>query len=235
MTTVCIVQARLGSSRLPGKCLKTLAGTPMIEHVLRRARAITGVDTVVLATSLADRDTPLAEYVERALRVQVYRGSEHDVLERFYWVADWMQADTILRVTGDCPFLAPDVATAVLTAYRETNPLGAQYMSNDTTASGYPDGTDVEVFSRTLLDRAYSDATLAADREHVTPWMRRMATTGMIQAPQDWSPHKLSVDREDDYVFAVALAAALPTTGADRYDLATTMRVVHAMTFGAGV
>lgn len=211
----------MGSSRLPGKSLRVLAGRPLIEHVLMRSAAISGVARVILATSTADRDTALVERVQQ-LGYDVLRGSEHDVLERYHAAAMATNADVIVRVTGDCPFLAPDVAEQVLCAYF-SNPLQASYVSNDTLCSGYPDGTDVEVFSRTLLDYTHVHAADPLDREHVTRYMRQAVTTGMLKSDVDWSMHKLSVDRPEDYLYATRLAARLP---AGDYSLATTMRIV---------
>src|SRR4051812_8636327 len=171
MRVVCIIQARMGSSRLPGKSLRALRGRPLIAHVIERAKAIPGVDRVVLATSIAPRDEPLGVYVE-SLNVPVFYGDELDVLRRYAQAAAEHQADVIMRVTGDCPFLDPFVARDVLCAYLD-NPLQAQYVSNDTLTSGYPDGTDVEVFSRAVLDYAHVHAKDREDREHVTAFMRR--------------------------------------------------------------
>jgi spore coat polysaccharide biosynthesis protein SpsF (cytidylyltransferase family) len=224
MRVVCIIQARMGSSRLPGKSLRALRGRPLIAHVIERAKAIPGVDRVVLATSIAPRDEPLGVYVE-SLNVPVFYGDELDVLRRYAQAAAEHQADVIMRVTGDCPFLAPEVADEVLRMYH-TNPLGATFASNDTTFSGYPDGTDVEIFSRELLDVANAAATDQSDREHVTKWMRREVCTATLQSDTDWSRYKISVDRAEDYDLAVQLADRLPPTD---YSLDATMRVLQEL------
>lgn len=217
---VCVVQARMGSSRLPGKSLRELAGRPLLAHVLERALAIKGVDAVVLATSDSMGDDPV-EALGSLCGVPVVRGSEWDVLDRVRLAAMRHNATVVVRVTGDCPFLAPEVATEVLQAYFDS-PLAVGYMSNDTTRSGFPDGTDVEVFSWNALDVASRNALSRHDREHVTPWMRANLTHGMVPAPANvhMAHLKLSVDTLGDYMLAREVAARLP--GGD-YSLAATV------------
>lgn len=207
---VCIVQARMGSHRLPGKSLRELAGRPLLAHVLQRAKAIKGIDAVVLATTDETMDDPV-EALGNLCSIPVTRGSAWDVLDRFRMTAMRHKADHVLRITGDCPFLAPEVAEEVLEAYA-SSPLPVHYISNDTESSGFPDGTDVEVFSWELLDEASRRATGRPDREHVTSWMRRTTTWGAVQAPKgtDWARWKLSVDTMDDYLRARAIADMLP-------------------------
>jgi spore coat polysaccharide biosynthesis protein SpsF len=221
---VCIVQARMGSSRLPGKSLRVLAGRPLIDHVLERARAIVGVDEVALATTSLPLDDALADHLCGG-PVQPFRGSEKDVLTRYMEVAAMCDADVVMRLTGDCPFLAPDVAHEVLKVYFD-NPLESVYVSNDTTCSGYPDGTDVEVFSIKALELAYHSAKLPSDREHVTSWMRRTLTHAILKSDVDYSRYKLSVDTIGDYLYAVELAKALPPGD---FTLGATMTAVQEM------
>lgn len=206
---VCVVQARQGSSRLPGKALRPLKGRPMIAHVLERAKAIEGLDDVVLATSLRDVDDLLADYVA-GLRVAVVRGSEQDVLERFWVAASLARADIVMRVTGDCPFLDPAIARDVLALYRIAHAMsGTQYFWNDTLHSGWPDGTDVEVFSIGVLEEAHLKARAQRDREHVTSWIRDYHRVETFYCPEDHSQIKLSVDRPEDYDLAQAIASYL--------------------------
>jgi spore coat polysaccharide biosynthesis protein SpsF (cytidylyltransferase family) len=206
---VAVVQARLGSNRLPGKALLALAGRPMLDHVLERACATPGVTEVILATGPAQRDVdalwPIA--IGRGCRCRA-EPPEPDVLRRVYCAADWAHADTVLRITADCPFWAPDVAAAVL----EQFPAAAvDYLSNDTARSGYPDGTDVEVFTMAALRQAHFNAREQADREHVTPWIRRELRTGMMHyLSGDFSWMKLSVDKREDYDRATRLVDGLP-------------------------
>lgn len=193
---VAIVQARMGSARLPGKSLMTLAGRPMLAHVLERAASVEGVEEVVLATSVNERDTPLAR-LAGDLGFRCWRGSEHDVLGRYAAAAKGVGADLVMRITGDCPFTAPDVCQLVLqTIKREP---WWDYVSNDTLMSGYPDGTDCEVFRYESLLRANAMATDHKDREHVTPWLRRHSAKVTVHAVGcDYRNVKLSVDSPED-------------------------------------
>ena len=215
MKTIAVVQSRYGSARLRGKAVKQIAGRPMLAHVLTRAKAIRGIGMVVLATSDKDQDTTLT-WVADECDVPVIRGCEHDVLERFCLAAAAFDADVIMRITGDCPLLAPDVCERVLRAYvNDAVDLGfgvgpfVEFVSNDTTCSGFPDGMDCEVFSRRLLYAAQSavprlngrrsdENADTRDREHVTTWMRRTQPQRVIDADDDWRHVKLSVDCDDD-------------------------------------
>ena len=203
----------MGSSRLPGKSLRPLAGLPMVLHVLYRALAIPGVSSVWLATSDEEPDRALA--LAASGIVSVYCGSSWDVLSRYVTIARVTRAQTIVRVTGDCPCLAPDVAAQVLEAHD-----GVGYTWNDTAHSGYADGFDVEVFSADVLYAADIDATERQDREHVTPIMRELVEPRVVRCEEDWTRLKLSVDTEDDFERVRALYGYLP---AKDYRMATTL------------
>lgn len=203
--TIAIIQARFGSSRLPGKALRPIQGRPLISHVIERAQAIPGIDGVVLATTGREEDDGLAnEATARGLAV--IRGSVDDVLDRIYLAAALSGAEVVMRLTGDCPFLDPAIASEVLTAYQRGS---NQYWWNDT-RSGYPDGTDVEVFSYEALHQAKKHATALRDREHVTTWIRENYVTGRITSVVDLSWLKLSVDTMQDYQQACEIAKRLP-------------------------
>ena len=196
MRTIAIMQARMGSARLPGKSLKAVAGAPMVLRVLERAALIPGIDGLVVATSLSDLDDAIAETVARSGFACV-RGSEWDVLDRFHDAAEVTRADVIVRVTGDCPLLDPVVGGRVIEMFHANQPR-VDYASNDTARSGFPDGTDVEVFSRLALTMARAKGMERHDREHVTRWMRRNLTGMTLAHHSDWSRMKWSVDCEDD-------------------------------------
>jgi spore coat polysaccharide biosynthesis protein SpsF len=201
-----VVQARLGSSRLPGKSLRNLNGAPMVWHVLRRVGEL-GFD-VVLATSVNANDDALAD-VAAEWGVPVHRGSEWDVLGRFAGAARQVGADVVARVTADCPLWAPDVGMAVVERYMVQ--LGHDVIvTNDTGISGWPDGLDTEVFSAALLHAADARATDRNDREHVTPWMRRNAPHVVVGCDERWRV-KLSVDTLEDFERVRGVMAALPS------------------------
>lgn len=200
---VVLVQARMGSRRLPQKSLRILQARPMIIHVLERASAL-GHD-VCLATSMEASDELLAATVADA-GYHVFRGSESDVLDRMASAARHMSADVVMRVTGDCPLLAPDVCAAVLGLWLEHEGIA----TNDTTCSGWPDGTDVEVFSAAVLQLAAVRATKQGHREHVTPWIRRVVPHRVLTCDEDWRAVKLSVDDQSDFERVAGVMRYLP-------------------------
>ncbi|MDP6668198.1 MAG: NTP transferase domain-containing protein, partial [Dehalococcoidia bacterium] len=146
MKICCIVQARLSSSRLPGKVLLEIAGKSMIERVLERAAAITGVDTVIVATTTNAEDDPIASEAAR-LGVPAFRGHPTDVLDRFYRAANANDANAIVRITADCPLLDPRIAERVVRQFLHTE---TDYCSNIRPPT-YPDGLDTEVLSYQAL------------------------------------------------------------------------------------
>ena len=168
--TVAVVQARLGSERLPGKVLLPLGDRTVLDWVLHRLGRAALVDEVVVATSDQPDDDPLAAHVEAA-GVAVYRGDLHDVLARFRGAAECRAATTVVRVTADCPLLDPDVVDVVLRAHRET---GADFTANRLPPPHHrtwPIGLDVEVATMAALRRADDEATAQAHREHVMPYL----------------------------------------------------------------
>lgn len=211
MTTACIVQARMGSTRLPGKVMRRLAGDTVLAHVLRRCRAIPGVDLVVCATVEGPDGEPVAGEAERAGAV-VFRGSEQDVLGRYLGAARAVAAERILRVTSDCPLIDPGLCGRVLALCGPGPEGGPDYASNNMPPS-WPHGLDCEAFTRALLERAAETADSAYAREHVTPWMRdapgirRAGLTG----PGGALPRlRWTLDYPEDLAFFEALFPLLP-------------------------
>lgn len=198
---IAVVQARLGSTRLPGKALLDLAGRPMLEHVLARAAAVPGVDRVVLATTVSPEDDALVE-VARAADVACVRGSVDDVLDRFRTALVAHPADALVRITGDCPLLDPEVSGRVVSEYRRR--AGELDYVGNVHPPTYPDGLDTEVIAATALERAWRQAAPGSDREHVTPyiWSRpeefRLANVG---GAADLSAHRWTVDDARDLAF----------------------------------
>jgi spore coat polysaccharide biosynthesis protein SpsF len=166
-----IVQARLGSTRLPGKVLEDLGGRTVLEHCLDRCARIPGVDVVVAAIPKSKRNDPVARIAARAGAV-VSRGSEHDVLDRYATAARAVRASTVIRVTSDCPLIDPTIAGRVLSLFRAS---GADYACNNMPPL-WPHGLDVEVMTAHALTQAAEIATQDYDREHVTPLIRRDET-----------------------------------------------------------
>jgi glutamate-1-semialdehyde 2,1-aminomutase/spore coat polysaccharide biosynthesis protein SpsF len=164
---VAIVQARMGSTRLPGKVLADVAGKPMIEHIVARLRRSQLINNVIVATSGAKADDRIANTGAQK-GFNVFRGDENDVLDRYYQAAKSAKADVVVRITGDCPLIDPEVVDRVITAFLSEE---CDYASN-TLVCTYPDGLDTEVFTFAALEIAWRDGRRVADREHVTPFLK---------------------------------------------------------------
>ena len=196
MKVVAIVQARMGSTRLPNKVMKNIGGVPMIELLLARLSRAKEVDQIVVATSVDEKNKPLAAHVEK-LGYVCFRGSENDVLRRYLDAANETNADIIVRVTGDCPLIDPEVVDAVVVHFRQRD---IDYASNVTPPT-YPDGLDTEVFTLAALERAALESQDAFDHEHVTPYLRRpgLFKTGGITHDEDLSGLRWTVDESADF------------------------------------
>lgn len=210
MRVVAIVQARMASTRLPGKVLIDIAGKPMLVRVVERLRRAQSVDDVIVATSRAAADDRVAALLA-ARGIRVFRGDETDVLDRFYQAARDADAGVVVRVTADCPLLDAEIVDRAVALAD-----GADYVS--TTHPPFPDGTDVEVFSFAALEESWRGAKSEADREHVTLHMRRRRdlrrarVTGAPGLPP--GADRWTVDEERDLAFVRAVYERL---GADEY------------------
>ncbi len=203
MNTAVIIQARMGSSRLPGKVLRIVAGKSLLAHLVERLRSDPAGE-IVVATTVADPDIAIVKECER-LRIAVVRGSEDDVLSRYLLAAEQSNADRIFRITADCPLLLPALLPAMA---REYEVRDLEYLTNSP-SHGLPLGQSVEVFSRDALELAGRMATETYQREHVTPYLYeqagrcRSATIGWPAKlrrtwPQDLSHHRWTVDTTED-------------------------------------
>lgn len=193
--SVAILQARMSSSRLPGKVLMPLAGRPLIAFMIERVRRASAIDDLILATSVEASDDPLVDAAER-IGVGVVRGPLDDVLARFGMAAELANADIVVRLTGDCPLIDPAVIDRVIAKIASGEAL---YASNCVPAT-YPDGLDCEAFGADLLHRAVREAKLASEREHVTPWIRQFAAdrSASIECAVDLSGLRWTVDYPED-------------------------------------
>jgi glutamate-1-semialdehyde 2,1-aminomutase len=196
LKTVAIVQARMGSTRYPGKVMLPICGTPMIGLLLERLAGARSIDQIVLATSDHACNEPLAQYV-RELGHSVFRGSEDDVLGRYYLAAQGASAATVVRITGDCPLVDAALVDEMVAVYRDA---AVDYLGNGSPPT-YPDGLDVEVFSFKALEAAARQATLAVDREHVTPFLRKSAQFSRANHAytDDESGERWTVDEPEDF------------------------------------
>jgi spore coat polysaccharide biosynthesis protein SpsF len=214
MTTLAVVQARTGSSRLPGKVLLPLQREPALQRMLERVQQARLVDRIAVATTDLPRDDAV-DALCRRIDVQCVRGPEDDVLARFALVARTVgeDADRIVRLTGDCPLVDPALVDAAVAAQVEG---GYVYVSN-TEPPSWPDGLDVEVVERQALLEAHAKADRPSDREHVTPWIRRTSRrrlTSCAPSAVDLSDLRWTLDEPEDYVLIAAVYAALHTAGA---------------------
>lgn len=208
MKTAVIVQARMASTRLPGKILKTLGQHTVLEEVLRRCAAVRQADGVVCAIPDQPQDDAIIPVAERAGAV-VTRGSQSDVLQRYANAARAVDAEIVLRVTSDCPLIDPDLCGQVIDRLVAD---GADYACNNMPRS-FPHGLDCEAMTAKALYRAEREASAADEREHVTPWLRRhprmrrvtVEGPGGEAAEQRWT-----LDYPEDYDFFVRLFAHLP-------------------------
>ena len=217
-----IIQARMSSSRLPGKILAEIEGKPLLAHVIARARAIKGIDDVVVAVPDAYTQQTLKHYGIPSIATP--KCAESDVLCRYATIAEQFRShDVIVRLTADCPLLDPAIAEHVLSLYYQSK---SGYAWNDTRHSGYPDGCDVEVFGRDLLALAHGTATQPADLEHVTCFMRRVVKPAVLKAKEPWTGPKLSVDTAEDLERVRAIMAKLPKGD---YSLAATWKAAQVV------
>lgn len=219
MNAIAIIQARMGSTRLPGKVLLEILGTPMLGHIVERVSLAPGVAGVVVATSDQPADAPIRAFC-RERSIVFFAGSEQDVLDRFYRAAADNSADPVIRITGDCPFADPGVIGRLLALYGSG---GYDHVGVATGAGAifleggrFPDGLDAECFSFAALKRAWREATLPADREHVTPYIWRnkdLFRCGNLLADGDFSSMRWTVDNSADFEFATGVYAGLYRPG----------------------
>jgi len=198
VTSVVIVQARMGSTRLPGKVLMSLGGRTVLDHVLVRCKAV-AADAVCLATSTLARDDAVAREATR-LGVHVFRGDEHDVLSRYHGAARELGASEVLRVTADCPLIDPEVCAQVIARRRNA---GTDYACNFSPPS-FPHGLDCEAFTMETLERAQRESKTAYQREHVSVWMIEspdITKANLANPGADASCHRWTLDTPEDYRF----------------------------------
>ena len=223
--TVAIIQARMSSSRLPGKVLMPIAGRPAILVMCERVRRARGIDALCVATSVDPSDDPLAACLGEA-GIPVHRGSLDDVLDRFRTAGRAHGAEVAVRLTGDCPLIDAGLIDRVVALVAEE---GCDYASNIEPPT-YPDGLDVEAMTMAALEAAAAEARLGSEREHVTPFIRNRPErfrSGLISSPIDLSALRWTVDYADDLALVRRLAEGVDDPlAADRYDF---LRVYEAL------
>lgn len=198
---VAILQARISSTRLPGKVLKNIIGHPMLGLQLQRVQASKKIDKIVVATSLSPSDDPIEELAQQ-YGVECYRGDLHDVLDRYYQAAKKFSADHVVRITGDCPVIDPRLIDELICRYIESD---IDYLCN-TQKPTFPDGQDIWVFSFKALEKAWHDAILPSEREHVVMFIKNhpeLFKISSFEDKHDYSHLRWTVDEEKDFELIV--------------------------------
>ena len=207
MKVLAIIQARMGSTRLPGKVLRDLGGETVLSRVLSRVQRMRRIHEIIVATTEKSEDDAIAEAARRN-GAAVFRGSEEDVLDRYYRATCSCQAEVVVRITADCPLIDPELSDQVTQRFLTERPDYASNVLNRT----YPRGLDTEVMSATALERAWQTASEPYQRTHVTPYLyqhpesfKLLSVTG----DADHSRHRWTLDTPEDLQFLQAVYARL--------------------------
>jgi len=199
MNTVAIIQARISSTRLPGKVLKKIEGKTVLEHVIDRVKAAKKLDDVIVATTVEKEDLEIVKLCAN-LGISVFCGPEDDVLDRYYQTARLFKVDHIIRITSDCPLIDFKVIEDVVDLYFKKN---ADYATN-TIPETFPDGEDVEIFSFKTLKIAWENAKLSSQREHVTPYIKNNPNIFKIinlKSNINLNNKRWTIDEPEDFEF----------------------------------
>lgn len=211
LKVVAIVEARMRSSRLPGKHLLLANGRPMLQHLIDRLKTVSSIDVIVIATTINDDDDVIAD-LAGSLGVEIYRGSELDVMGRVLEAAEVFGADVVCEVTGDCPIIDPELIEQAIQTYLKNN---AVYVNNG--RGGLPDGMGAQVFSYSALKQSAEMTKAPLDREHVTLHIRNnpvLFPAVYLVAPGslNWPELGLTLDEESDYQFLMKIIETLAPT-----------------------
>lgn len=226
MKTAAIIQARMGSERLPGKVLMDIAGKPMIDHVVERAKRCESVDGVIVATSTSPDDDRLADHC-RQIGVNVVRGSEQDVLSRYALAAEKFCCQTVVRITSDCPLIDPEIVDQVV--YEVSRNPGVQYACNFFPQRLYPRGLDVEALTSQVLQQLNKEATDPRHREHVTLKIYENAfrfNIASVSNRLDHSHLRWTVDTESDLKLVRKICEHFAQRDTDDFGYSEIMRVL---------
>jgi len=211
-----IIQARMGSMRLPGKVMMDLAGRPVLWHVVDRLRHSKTLDEIVVATTIQREDDVIEDHCWHN-SFKIYRGSSEDVLSRYFEAARESEASTVVRITSDCPVIDPAIVDTMVSEFGRRNKSlqTLDYLSN-TLNRRFPRGLDVEVFSFDSLARAHQEATERYEREHVTPYIYQhpeLFNSSSYTSTIDYSYYRWTLDTREDYVLMQEIYKALYKEG----------------------
>ena len=224
MTTLAVLQARMTSSRLPGKVMAPLLGEPMVSRQVERIRRSQRIDGIVLATSTDPSDDPLVE-LAASLGIAVVRGPLDDVLARYVMAVEEHEPEVVVRLTADCPLTSPTVIDAVIEQFLAAD---VDYCSNTLTPT-FPDGLDAEVVRASVLVDVAGVSDDAAEREHVTLGVYRRSERYRLAnhaGPVDLSSLRWTVDTPDDFAFVTSVYEALYPADPD-FDLADVLALIE--------
>ena len=191
----------MGSSRFPGKVMKMVNKRPLISYMIERVKRSKTLDKVIIATTKNIQDDIIVEWC-KINSVDYFRGSEEDVLERYYFAAKINNLKLIIRLTADCPLIDPVIIDKLVKVYKKLSSNSIDFVSNSVPPeSTFPDGMDVEVFNFDLLEKAYNEANLPSEREHVTffMWKSGLFKTHRVDSEVDYSKYRFTIDYEVDY------------------------------------
>lgn len=200
-----IIQVRIASRRLPGKVLKEILGKPVLSYQLEQLKSVSEIEQVIVATTTSPQDDPIAEWCEKQ-SVACFRGSEDDVLERFYQTASHYNADPVIRLTGDCPLIDPDAVKTAIECFI-TEKYDYVYLGLT-----FAEGICCDIFSFQALETAYKNATLKPEREHVTPYLHNhpeMFKIKVLENKTDDSKYRFVVDEPEDFDVVKAIIESL--------------------------
>lgn len=202
MKVVCLVQARVGSTRLPGKILKEICGKTILHHEIDRLKKCKEIDEIVIATTDKEDDDKIVNEAKK-LSVKYFRGSENDVLSRFYYSAKENNADIIVRVTSDCPCIDFEILDKMLIYFKDKyKEKQVDYLSN-TIKRTYPRGYDIEIFTFSALEKSYINAKKEYEREHVTPYIYDKTNNFLklsFENKEDYSKYRVTLDTIEDFI-----------------------------------
>ena len=197
---VCIIQARMGSTRLPGKVMLILENKPVLLRVVDRVLESKQINRVVVATTTSPNDEAIVDLVkDYHPKVAVFRGSDEDVLDRYYQAAKKYRAEIIVRITSDCPLVDSEIIDKIINKFLEEE---TDYASNVFGKRTYPKGLDVEVFSFDALQKTWQETKEKDNREHVTLYIRKnpgLFKCRNVESEADYSYHRWTLDEEDDF------------------------------------
>ena len=215
---VAIIQARMSSSRLPRKVLRKIGGKPMLHYVVKQTRGSKLLDEIIIATTNEKKDDAIVEFCKNN-KLRVFRGSKHDLLDRYYQCAKKYGASIIVRITSDCPFIDPGIIDDAIHKFLNGH---VDYLGNniakkngkwDNHTCGYPQGNTVEVCSFSALERAWMQAIKPSEREHVFPFIQfnpKIFKITNIKSAEDFSYIRCTVDRDVDLNFVRRIYEKIP-------------------------